>query len=186
LTGKVIDRRGLFRPAVLLALLCVAASLVSLSCGSKAPQKTESATTTDVPGTRRLVTDNEIDQAEPRSPQRALLAFFQAVQFNDARGARELISTRINRAVAYKRLRGIVDLVGGALGKPDIQSVRRRGNTAFARVLVLAYVPGKPTAVSGSPATFILRLQGRDWKIDNLDYLFATANAIALARKKSG
>jgi hypothetical protein len=168
-----LARRG----ALIAALACLVASLVVVSCASDDNEpSTQAATTSDSrPGATHpnVVTDQEIERYPRDSPQRALLDWFQAVQFRDEAGVRQSTTEREVRRVSAETLDNAVRLIGPALGKPRIESTRERGSEAAIRLFIQSFVRGKPKPVGETPSTFYLTRLGNRWRVKDVRYLIA-------------
>jgi hypothetical protein len=164
----------------LVAVACISVALVSLSCGSEDADRPERAEA--LPGTRHLVTEQQIRSTRQDAPERAVLEWFQAVQFKDVPAVRALVRSEGLRRVSSERVERAVHLVGGALGRPRVSGVIRRGSSASVRVLVLSYERGKADPVLAVPVTFVLRRDTNEWLLEDLDYLLASADAMEEAR----
>lgn len=162
-------------------MVCVTASVLGLACGSDDQPKREVRVEPTVPGVRHLVTDEQIGAAAKNSPARAVLLWFQAVQFKDQATVRELVTSDVVRDIGPDRLSRAVDTVGSSLGKPQVTSVRDRGSNASVRVFVLAYETGKPDPVAATPVTFSLDKDQGHWRLSDLRYLLTSADAISAA-----
>jgi hypothetical protein len=166
------------------AVLCVLATVAGLACGDDSKDSAStSATEAAAPAApTNIISGQEIRAARAGSIDRALLRFFQAVQFQDFQAARELISLRQRRLLGRARLKNVIALVGPGLGKPQVLSVRREGREAVARVLVLGYAAGKAEPSTTSPTTFMLVRRGKEWLVSDLSYLIHAAEDIAQAK----
>lgn len=172
----------LSRVTVALALVCVLASGVVVSCG-----KDSKSTATSIAGaspTPNLVTNQDIAQAKAGSPERVLLSWIQAVQFQDGRTARELVDPTAYKRVGKDGFNAAVAVVGPELGKPRIVSVRMVGRTAVVRVVLVRYrAPGTPP-VDVQPSSFPLkRSHSGAWVLSELNFLTSTGDKITAARK---
>jgi hypothetical protein len=158
--------RLLVRQSILvLALVCVVASLIAASCGS------DNDVSVALPLNPNLVTNTEIRHYPRNSPQRALLIWFQSVQFRDQDAVRLNTTSRELKRVSRKALEHAVNLVGSSLGKPKIVSTRKSGKEAAVRIYVQSYVPTKAEPVLSIPRTFSLARSGRRWRVDDARYL---------------
>ena len=75
-------------------------------------------------------------------------------------------------------------MIGAGLGKPRIVGVRRRGDSAFVRVLVLNYYTRKPEPTVTGARTFHLVRERGEWRLADARYLVKTANETRAARKR--
>jgi hypothetical protein len=189
--GKRALRRILSRRwALIAAVFCLTASLVVASCGTdESEQSVRTATTTEsAPGATHpnLVTDAEIERYPEGSPQRAVLDWFQAVQFRDEAGVRQSTTDREVERVSRKTLDDAVALIGPALGKPRVVSTRTRGTRAAIRLFIQSFVPGKREPVGETPSTFYLTRTGDGWRVDDVRYLVAAWAEIRAQKPESG
>ncbi len=170
--------------------MAVASALAWSGCGDSesgdtdrsektAPDRSEkTATEKDSAALRRVVTEEAIAQRPRNSPDRALLNWWQAVQFEDFEGVR-LLSTR--QALSRTSPRGLsraVSTVASALGRPEIVRVRSQGDRAAVRVLIQSFGSKAGQTVSTDPATFELRRMRGKWRVGDLGYLLETAQTI--------
>lgn len=154
------------------ALVCALASGVSASCGSTTSEKRASG---------HVLEDRDIERYSSGSPQRALLLWFQAVQFDDQPAVRSLTTRRELKRVASKTVDFAVSLVGTSIGTPEIVSVRKTGTRAAVRTLVRKNQPSGHAPVQ-TAHTFYLTRVGPGWKVDDVSYLIHESDAV-LARR---
>jgi hypothetical protein len=125
-----------------------------------------------------LVTNVDIERAPAGSPQRALLEWFQAVQFVDIEHARVYVAPSAMPEGLLPRFAAAVRAVGSALGRPRVLRVDNDGGTADVVTRVKAFVPRNTMPVSSDLESFPMRAVEGRWLLRNLDYLFAAAGAI--------
>ena len=168
-------RRGAL--PLIAALGCLGASVVVVSCGTDADKSSaETQTSTvDRPGATypNVVTEEEIGHYPEGSPQRAVLDWFQSVQFRDEAGVRANTTSQEVERVSRGTLDAAVRLIGPALGKPRIVSTRSRGDEAAIRLFVQSFVPGRVKPVGETPTTFRLTRASNKWRVNDVRYLIA-------------
>jgi hypothetical protein len=132
-----------------------------------------------------VVMPQDLSRYPASSPQRALLLWFQAIQFKDLLAVKSLTSVREIQRVKWKTLRLAVNLVGASLRTPKLVSTRESGRTAAIRAFV--HSPSTKTRDSATliPETFYLEKLHGNWKIDDITYLLEESDA-ALAHDHQG
>lgn len=185
---------------ILAALLCTTVTGIGLACGDdstsgppervstgserqSAPSKTEGEGQSASPN---IVTRADLEAKPAGSPERALLSFFQAVQFRDTAEARALVSAEESKRLGSGKIRAAIAAVGGALGKPQFVATNVEGNRASIRVLVLGFEADKTEPSSSSPILFKLRKEDGGWKLSDLAYLIDASDAITESQRGTG
>ena len=176
-------RRFVAAPQLLAAAVCLLASVLVVACGSSS-KAARGVATPAASGLQNLVTANDIAHAGSSTPKAALLEWFQAVQYRDYASVLALTSGRVRRSVGAAALHYAVRVVGYALGKPSIQKVVAHGDTVSVQVLVLSFVPNKPTPVLEEPATFSMIKGPVGWLLDDATYLLQSAQAMSAAARR--
>jgi hypothetical protein len=174
------------RAAVALSAMAIAVAGVGCGGDDSSDAETRSknrATVTTEAALPNLVSQEDVASAPSDSPQRALLEWFQAVQFQDVEGAELLTEAGVIEETGPKRVKAAIGLVGPALGKPSIVNVRREGDRAAVRTLIEAFAPGRKAPVSTDPESFELTNTASSWELSNLDYLLMSARAIRRATR---
>jgi hypothetical protein len=120
------------------------------------------------------------------SPERALLEWFQAVQFEDVGGVRDWTSRRAIRGAERPPLARTVATVGPALGKPKIKKARSGDAIATVKVSIEAYLPGRAAPRSVHPVSFRLVREDGTWRVASLKYLSTAATRIEAAGRAPG
>lgn len=166
------------------SVACLIASVMMYSCGADArPEPVAAAPTpkaeTAQEGTRRLghhlVSDEQVRAQPAGSPQRTLLAFWQAVQFQDVNEVRSLLAPALARQYRGARLaRLLTDATAGFAALPEIRGVRRDGDDAIIR-LSLTYYRGDGDAGALIARSLDLRETPDGWRIADLDFAVAEA-----------
>ena len=101
-----------------------------------------------------IVTAQDLQQAPAGSPQRGMLEWFQAVQFQDIEGARQFTAPGVLRHTDRRRFEWAVGTVGSGLGRPVIVNVRRSRKGSTVRVLIQAFQPGRAKPIASDPESF--------------------------------
>lgn len=176
--------RFIARPQALAAAVCLLASGLVVSCASS-PKAASGVAAPAASGLQNLVTASDIAHAGSSTPKAALLEWFQAVQYRDYATVLALTSGRVRRSVGAAALDDAVRVVGYGLGKPSIQRVSVHGATTSIQVLVLSYVPDRPTPVLKQPSTFSMIDGPVGWQLDDATYLLQSAHAITAGARGS-
>jgi hypothetical protein len=146
----------------------VVASIVVSACGSTG--KTPSG-----PLNGNVILASDINATPPGSPQRAMLSWFQAVQFGDPVEVLALTApatvAKVGAATITKDVAATTDI----LARPQLLSTRFQGNVAYLRVLMLSYVVNKSKPVLEVPATVTLEKIGGSWKMLGVGLLIPSA-----------
>jgi hypothetical protein len=158
------------RLQALVAAACVVASLVAASCGSK--DKGQPPSSVALSTDPNIVTSGDISRAPAHSPRRALLTWFQAVQFRDVAEVRQLTAPANVIRVTQENLDRAVTSIGASLARPQIVHTRITGDKASVRVLLLSYKPGSTLPVASLPATFSLLNTAGSWLVSDVSVLF--------------
>jgi hypothetical protein len=167
----------MYRLVTLLLLLATCLLAACNDSGSGANGQSDSHKV-EQGGGSNLISTREIDSEPADSPQRALLEWFQAVQFEDVEGAQLLVAPRAFSRVNEKRFESAVRTVASALGKPTVIRVRKGKQTAAVRTLMQAFESGSSRPVSSDPESFPMATVDGEWRLDDLDYLFDAARSI--------
>jgi hypothetical protein len=176
--------RRLTRHWVLMAAcLSLVASLSAASCGS---DEKEATTTARSPNNLNIIKRSDITRYAQNSPERALLSWFQAIQFRDNDTVRSIATDRAVAIAGEKRLDEAIMLIGSSAGKPRIVSTRTRGDKAAVRVFIESWLPGNPDPVLELPRTFMFVRVGAKWKMSDLSFLIETRAEILEQQRASG
>lgn len=129
-----------------------------------------------------IVTDDYATKEAAGSARRALLDWWQAVQFRDVITARELTSDAVLRSVGPTAFRRTVLRVGDGLPGLKVVNGRRRGETTIVRAyLVFAGASGATPTLA--PRSFEMRSAQGSWKLASIEYLVrASDDAVRAAR----
>jgi hypothetical protein len=133
-----------------------------------------------------LVTMADIERTPPDSPERTVLSAYQAIQYVDLEGLRDLIDPAVLARTDAEALAKDVRLVGSTLGKPDVANTRAAGSELRARIVVTAYAPGATKPLFATTETLRLRnVRGR-WLLADLDFLTRPAADLRSAGRIDG
>lgn len=166
---------------LLAACLSLLASLSAASCGSAEEEGIAESSPTNL----NIVTESDLARYPRNSPERALLMWFQAVQFRDQDAVRLHTTDSAVVPVGSKTLAEAVKLIGSFLGKPRIVSTRVRGKGAVVRIFIQSWEPDNATPVLEIPRSFTLLRVGGRWKLSDLSYLMETRAEILAQRRAS-
>jgi hypothetical protein len=164
------------RPARLLTIVAttlVAAFLVGCDSGDEGSD--ESNGDSEFPP--NVITDPEIEDRDEGTPERALLQWWQAFQFQDPAAVVSLTSPKTLDDVGENDLEDLVVARGGGLQGIEILGTSESGDTASVRVGLLTFQPPKEGAplpdepTSSTPSTFALAEEGGEWLFDDATYL---------------
>ena len=169
----------------LLVAVCLIASLVATAAGddpepAAAPAKTATRPASDP--SRNLLDAGDLAAYPEASPEHAVLAWAQAVQFSDALGARRAYSRRVLRRVSSARLDAAVHEIGELFGRPRIVGSQHGDGRATVRVVLESFEPGSEKPAFEQPTTFTLVRDGRRWQLDDVSLLLATADDLRTLR----
>jgi hypothetical protein len=124
-----------------------------------------------------IVRDSEIEAQDSGSPQRALLEWWQAFQFGDARGVIERTSEGTLRAIGEAQLTQLVKERGQGLQGLEVLGATEEGDDASVRAGLLTFQPekeGEPppkTPTASRPATFTMLKEGDEWRFRETAFL---------------
>lgn len=176
--------RGL-GPLFLACALITAIAVSAIGGEPSLPEGPKGAQTLDrsaIPA--NIITVADVAGTGAGSPDRTLLSAFQAVQFRDVEGLRELTAPGTLARIGAARLKADVDLVGSALGKPFVTSRRATGSRANLRVIVGAYDGSSAQPRFITTQTLSLRREQGRWLLTDL--AFVTVPAADLRRTGRG
>jgi hypothetical protein len=168
--------------AVLFVSISAAGSLAGCGGGTVRPQS--------VPANENLVTKDDILAVAPDSPQRSLLRWWRAVQYEDRSGHLQLLSPKLRRQ-RIKDGRGRYDvlLAWGAFvpAKPKIVSTEIRGNraTVFTQVYIRQLVGANRTYETSFPQAFTFVRTNGSWYLADDTFIEQKADETAAASKPS-
>jgi hypothetical protein len=166
--GRVLPRTSLLQG--LSACACVAASIVAVACGGE-----DTSTSAELPagaGAANIVQADDLGRVPEDSPDRALLEWFQAVQFRDVVGVRQLTAPATVSRVTPAALDRAVNRIGGSLARPQIVGRRLTSTQAVLRLLLLSYSPASSRPTATTPSTFSLAKIGGAWRLTDVSVLF--------------
>jgi hypothetical protein len=160
--------------ATLAALLVLVMGL--LGCGG-ADDETTTGGDGDSTFAPNIITDDEIAAQEEGTPERALLEWWQAFQFQDSATVEKLTSEDVLDAIGEKTLTELVETRGQGLQGIAVLGASESGDQASVRVGLLQFTPEKegdpppdePT--SSQPTTFTMESDGGRWLYDDAAYL---------------
>jgi hypothetical protein len=177
----VVRRRGL---AAASAMVAVGLSWAVLACGSDEESvATDPSISAAFQLTRNTVTNREVMATKPGSPQRAVLEWFQAVQFQDGVAARELMDPTALAGLRLYRLDRALRLIAPSIAKPKIVRTLSIGSRTTVRVLLISYASGKKDPVLALPHTLSVTGGPGHWRVDDRGLLL---EAVAGALKRPG
>jgi hypothetical protein len=171
-------------------LLAATATVLFLAaCGPK-DSSSEPARSTSTTGSGSLtepklapsiVSDTQIEDAAPGSPERALLEWWSAFQFRDAPAVEAMTAKDAIDTLSAQTLDELVGTVGSDLPGIKVVSAEVDGDAAIVRVLILGFrvdesgevVQG---SVTGTPQSFEMAQLDGEWLFDEPAYIRALAN----------
>jgi hypothetical protein len=124
-----------------------------------------------------VVTDSDVDAQASGSPERALLEWWQAVQFGDSEQVLQRTSKSTIDKLGKHDLSEWVKSAGQGLQGVEVLGADETGNTASVRVGLLQFQPeqeGEPPPTdptSSTPDTFEMKKEGNDWKFAAPEFL---------------
>jgi hypothetical protein len=124
-----------------------------------------------------VITDEDIQAQDEGTPERALLEWWQAFQFQDTAGVVLLTSPKTLDDVGENDLEDLVQARGQGLQGIEILGSTESGDTASVRAGLLTFQPpeegapppDEPTA--STPTTFALTKEDDEWLFDDDAYL---------------
>jgi hypothetical protein len=124
-----------------------------------------------------VITDEEIEEQDQGTPERALLEWWQAFQFQDTTGVVLLTSPETLDDVGENNLEDLVQARGQGLQGIEILGSTESDDTASVRAGLLTFQPpeegapppDEPTA--STPTTFAMGKEGDEWLFDDNAYL---------------
>lgn len=130
-----------------------------------------------------VVSTQQIDAYPAGSPARALLEFWQAIQFSDVESARKLVAPSA-RQFASPRFTNMVQTIGDDIPGLKILNTRTDGANASVRVYLLFYASDRSVAAS-SPQSFALRRGASGYQLSDLSYFTHTEQTILAAKRRA-
>lgn len=136
-----------------------------------------------------VVTDGDVEAEEEGTPQRALLDWWQSLQFRDVATVKALTSRATLNAVGEDELAELVQ-VGSSPQGIEVLGASETGNTASVQVALLAFSAeeGKPpprTPTSSTPATIVMTKDGGEWLFDDPAYLQPQLESLAASQAEA-
>lgn len=133
----------------------------------------------------QLVTPLQIRRFPPDTPEGTLLRFWQALQYGDVTGARQLASSAAAK-LGTARFSRLVAEAGPRLGGLRVEGTTVSDGRANVRVLVLAFA-GRPTHIaSESPTSLPLARSQTFWQVSSLSYFLQRAPGLSLKASTRG
>jgi hypothetical protein len=171
--GSLRRPGGLRGLRLLTAAATILLAVVLLGCGDD--DSDDSNGDSDLPP--NVITDQEIDDQDEGTPERGLLEWWQAFQFQDATAVVSLTSPRTLDDVGENNVEDLVQARGQGLQGIEILGVSESGDDASVRVGLLTFQPpeegapppDEPTA--STPTTFAMGKEGDEWLFDDNAYL---------------
>jgi hypothetical protein len=172
--------------AAVLALL--AAALVA--CGSDDDEGSNGGNGGGPPLTPNIVTNEDVDAQQEGSPERGLLEWWQAFQFQDVAAVESLTSEETLDDIGDKQLRKLVEARGKGLQGLEVLGSSESGDTASVRAGLLTFQPeeGEPPPdepTSSTPATFELVNEGDEWLFNDTAFLEPMIESLEAAEEQA-
>jgi hypothetical protein len=171
---------------VVAAVAVVVVLIVALSGGSDDESSTE---TGGLPP--NVITDDEIREQDEGTPERALLEWWQAFQFQDAPAVVALTTPKVLDDVGENNLEDLVQARGQGLQKIDVLGSTENGDTASVRAGLLTFQPpaeGEPPPdepTGSTPTTFALANEDGEWLFDDATYLEPLIESLKAAEEQA-
>lgn len=118
-----------------------------------------------------IVTESQVKRQPATSPQRSLLRWWQAIQYQDTATVVDLTELRVLNVIGRERVGQIARAVGPALPGLQVIATTTQGAEARSRVAILTYKDGEVDRRSTLPYTFQLIREQGVWKVNGLRYL---------------
>ena len=154
----------------------------SSSHGSHQGSALAAATTVGMPPPN-VVATQQIAAYPAGSSARALLEFWQALQFSDLLSARRLVSPEALASLTPARFTTMVQTVGNDIPGLRIAGSTQIGRTASVRVFLIIYARNRTVAAS-SPQSFLLRDGPHGYQLSDISYFLRVEQAILTAEHK--
>jgi hypothetical protein len=138
----------------------------------------------------QVVTDSEIEAQESGSPERALLEWWQAFQFGDARGVAARTSKATLNAIGDRQLAQLVKTRGQGLQGIEVLGATEDGDGASVRAGLLTFQPkkeGEPppeTPTASRPTTFGMTKEGDEWLFRETAFLEPMVEGLTRSREE--
>ena len=160
------------RISAALAVACL--TIVLSACGGADDGKTGAEATPkpnpSIPLSAHLIGPEDLEKTKPDRPERALLEFWQAVQFENEDKAYRLLSKQATDGMTRAEFDEAVELAAPRFNsRPQIIQPETSGSTAYVGVNLLFYdTKGKVIAIT--PTTFSLVEEDGQWRLADLEY----------------
>jgi hypothetical protein len=138
----------------------------------------------------QIVTDSDIDAQASGSPERALLEWWQSVQFGDSEQALQRTTNSTIDKLGENDFTEWVKNAGQGLQGVEVLGAEETGNTASVRIGLLQFQPekeGEPPPsdpTSSTPDTIEMKKEGDDWKFAAPEFLEAKIESFLAAQKQ--
>ena len=132
-----------------------------------------------------IVRDGDILEQEEGSPERALLEWWQAYQFDDVEAVMALTSRATIDEIGDDKLAKLIQLPGPGLEGLGILDVSESGDTASVNAGLLTFQPEEPggevpTEPSNStPETFAMVKEGGEWRFAATEFLIPKLTSLS-------
>ena len=165
---------------------CLLLSMTGFACGSNRPARdAQTSTSTTAAAAEQpltnLVSNGDIRRTKFGTPERAIMKWAQAVQFDDPAAVRAAYSERVRDRVSLARMYAAAKLVSSLLGRPEIVNSTVRNTDARIRVALISY--DGTGRRSQQPTTFRLVKEDGRWRFDDAELLLETAAQLRRARR---
>jgi hypothetical protein len=132
----------------------------------------------------QIVTSKDLADARAGSVGYAVLAWFQAVQFQDSASVRSLTTTAALHGLTDTQLQSMLSLAAPAFPRPRIISALPAGGGVSVRLWMLTYGGSSGTATGAAPFTLRLQRVGRSWRVADISLLRRFAAAVATRARR--
>jgi len=163
----------------ILALCAAALGVIGCGSGGGKPAKTSTsggpvntAPSVDSAATSPAVVIDAAISAQPAdSPQRALLTWWQALQFQDYVTAASITTPRASATLPRGGYRQAVIALQGGLPGIKIVGVKPHQQSTSVRALMLFFTGSPPKLSAAQPLSFVMARSVGGWRVDDLAYL---------------
>jgi hypothetical protein len=186
-----LDRPGkLSAPHLLTAASVLLLAAFLLGCGSEDDGSDGQNGELENPPPN-LISDEEIAEQQEGTPERALLEWWQAFQFQDSAAVIALTTPKVLDDVGENNLEELVQARGQGLQKIEVLGASENGDSASLRAGLLTFQPpaeGKPPPdepTASTPTTFVLAKEDDEWLFDDDAYLEPLIESLKAAEEQA-
>lgn len=188
--GSWRDRPGLVAGAAVLVVAVVAVIVIVIASGGSDSDSNGGGDGTTAGLPPNIVTDDDIAAQDQGTPQRALLEWWQAFQFQDALAVERLTSPDTVDEIGENQLAALVEARGRGLQGIEVLGASESGDSASVRVGLLTFQPENPgepppdEPTASQPTTFAMLKEGDEWLFNQPAYLEPMVESLKAAEEQ--